>query len=78
LSGPENRSLQDGWFSWDYTTQISVFDWGDTVGGKLDFIDKTMSFRLRPKSVFNNRCLIGWFAPNNRRLSRYEEEESDT
>jgi hypothetical protein len=39
LSGLENRALQDGPFSWDYTTQISVFDWGGRVGGKLDFID---------------------------------------
>jgi len=39
LSRLENSALQDGPFSWDYTTQISVFDWGGRVGGKLDFID---------------------------------------
>jgi hypothetical protein len=35
----KSRALQDGSFSWNYTTQISVFDWGGKVGGKLDFID---------------------------------------
>ncbi|MGZ4976910.1 MAG: hypothetical protein ACXV8O_07145 [Methylobacter sp.] len=38
---PENKALQDGPFSRDYTTQISVFDWGGRVGGELDFIDSS-------------------------------------
>jgi len=28
------RLLQDGPFSWDYTTQISVVAWGGRVGGR--------------------------------------------
>jgi hypothetical protein len=39
LSGLEKMALQDGSFSRDYTTQISVFDWVGRVDGKLDFID---------------------------------------
>jgi len=57
LSGPENRSLQDGWFSWDYTTQISVFDWGEAVGGKLDFIDSPR--RHEGHEVFTQALLKG-------------------
>jgi len=35
LSRLDNKSLQDGPFDCDYTTQILVFDWGGAVGGEL-------------------------------------------
>jgi len=60
LSGLENRALQDGPFCWDYTTQISVFDWGGRVGSKLDFIDSPR--RHEGHEVFTQPLLkVCWF-----------------